>query len=812
MKKLYTIALSTALSFSGLTAWGQGVGINTDNSSPDASAMLDVKSTNKGVLIPRMTTAQRTAIAAPAQGLLVFDQTTNGFWYYDGASWQPFVAGADQDNQTLSYTGSTLTITNGNTVTIPNGDVTAVTAGTGLTGGGTTAALTINAVGDNGLTTNSDDIDLGGALNQLTTISQGANNMVFNLNGTGDFHIQDNGTNQFSVLDNGDLNADAGTFFVDASTNRVGLGVTAPRGKLDVNGDILFTGGLRNIETQDGDQSIQLDDANPVWAGETYNGVVRFHGDGNLAASKLEGGGLQLERRIQIKGGNPGAGKVLTSDANGLASWVTPTANTDNQSLTLAGNNLSIQNGNTVSLAGFLDNTDNQTLTYSGSTLTISGGNAVTIPNGDVTGVTAGTGLTGGGTAGSFTINAVGDNGLTTNANDIDLGGTLNQLTTITQGANNMVFNLNSTGDFHIQDNGTNQFSILDNGDLNADANTFFVDASTNRVGVLTTTPDDAFDVNGDIVLSGGVRHIETQATDQNIEIDDANPTWAGETYGGVTRFYGDGTLSRSKLEGGSLQLERRLQIKGGNPAAGRVLTSDATGLASWQDLSSINGIWSTVTANTHYEIASFALDAEIKYGNSDLNGNNFNVGNGVFWGTNPGEDTGIFTDGDQLILISPGDNDLIQFWEEDGHIKRAYIEQTGGQYFQTSDRNLKQNIQPVSNALSMIMQLNGYRYEHKLSEGDIAKGDKPVPTIGIMAQEVAAVAPELAKKCEQGHYLVNYSGLIPLLIEATKTQENRLQEQEEQLKSQAEQLAEQAELIQAMRAELDALKAKQQD
>jgi len=59
------------------------VGINSDNTSPDASAMLDVKSTTKGMLVPRMTTIQRAAITTPATGLLVFDETTGSFWYYD---------------------------------------------------------------------------------------------------------------------------------------------------------------------------------------------------------------------------------------------------------------------------------------------------------------------------------------------------------------------------------------------------------------------------------------------------------------------------------------------------------------------------------------------------------------------------------------------------------------------------------------------------------------------------------------------------------------------------------------------------------
>ncbi len=56
------------------------VGINTDNSPPDPSAMLDVKSTNKGVLIPRMTFAQRNAIQNPQVGLMVICTNCGAKW------------------------------------------------------------------------------------------------------------------------------------------------------------------------------------------------------------------------------------------------------------------------------------------------------------------------------------------------------------------------------------------------------------------------------------------------------------------------------------------------------------------------------------------------------------------------------------------------------------------------------------------------------------------------------------------------------------------------------------------------------------
>lgn len=63
----------------------QNVGISTDSSTPDNSAMLDVKSTEKGMLIPRMTMAQRNLIASPATGLLVYQTDgTSGFYFNQG--------------------------------------------------------------------------------------------------------------------------------------------------------------------------------------------------------------------------------------------------------------------------------------------------------------------------------------------------------------------------------------------------------------------------------------------------------------------------------------------------------------------------------------------------------------------------------------------------------------------------------------------------------------------------------------------------------------------------------------------------------
>ncbi len=75
------------------------VSINTDGSTPDASAMLDVKSTSSGLLIPRMSADDRDAIASPATGLLVYVTDDNNFYTYDGAQWVNLSTQSDEDWQ-----------------------------------------------------------------------------------------------------------------------------------------------------------------------------------------------------------------------------------------------------------------------------------------------------------------------------------------------------------------------------------------------------------------------------------------------------------------------------------------------------------------------------------------------------------------------------------------------------------------------------------------------------------------------------------------------------------------------------------------
>jgi hypothetical protein len=83
--------LTAILMITGLTLQAQTGNIGFGTINPDSSAMLDITSNSMGLLIPRMTSVERSAIVKPAKGLMVFDSTTVSFWYYNGNSWQQLV-------------------------------------------------------------------------------------------------------------------------------------------------------------------------------------------------------------------------------------------------------------------------------------------------------------------------------------------------------------------------------------------------------------------------------------------------------------------------------------------------------------------------------------------------------------------------------------------------------------------------------------------------------------------------------------------------------------------------------------------------
>ena len=100
-----------------------GIGITT----PHPSAMLDISSSNKGLLIPRMTQSQRDDIFSPATGLLIYQtDVTTGYYFYNGSTWDP-ISGSSATNYWSTPDGSNIYNNNPGRVTIGG-----ASSGTGL--------------------------------------------------------------------------------------------------------------------------------------------------------------------------------------------------------------------------------------------------------------------------------------------------------------------------------------------------------------------------------------------------------------------------------------------------------------------------------------------------------------------------------------------------------------------------------------------------------------------------------------------------------------------------------------------------------
>jgi len=319
-KQIYTLAVVLIM---GFTAQAQ-VGIGTPTPSP--SSMLDITSTTKGLLMPRMTTGQRTAIPSPATGLQVYDTTTNSFWYFNGTIWVNSGASVAQD---LRFIGSNNHITqdagignNGtsvgsgsNVIGIGAGTLIANTTGSinlgigtstlaaNTSGGGNTGigtqALTANTTGGfntalgylalQNNTTGSNNIAAGvQAGNNITT---GGNNIAI---GNGTAVVFPTGNNQLNIA-----NTIYGTGLTGGGAGFIGIGTGSPNAQLQlgntvVNRKLVLFDAFNNdhqfygLGVNSGSMRYQVDGTGSshifyaAASGTASNELMRVRGDGNV--------------------------------------------------------------------------------------------------------------------------------------------------------------------------------------------------------------------------------------------------------------------------------------------------------------------------------------------------------------------------------------------------------------------------------------------------------------------------------------------------------------------------------------------------
>lgn len=276
MKKLVSCLIVMFFLLANDVTNAQSVAINNDGAAPDSSAIVDIASRSKGLLIPRMNSNERNSIVVPAQGLLVFDTDMNNIFVYKGTGWTELGSSSGGSGY-WSSNGSNIYNTNA-------GDI-----GIGTSSPGTSLHIkrnneAVRIEGSNAYISFYDNSGIyKGYLWQGTDNNISLGTAVGNTTGRIEFH--NNGVLASSIDNTGSFQV----YGISASLKLNQNGITG--GELKVNGNNLEISARRVLNGAAGNLILQADDASGASTGNvgigTINPTYKLSVNGNVRAKEI---------------------------------------------------------------------------------------------------------------------------------------------------------------------------------------------------------------------------------------------------------------------------------------------------------------------------------------------------------------------------------------------------------------------------------------------------------------------------------------------------------------------------------------------
>lgn len=762
------------------------VSVNQDNSAPDPSAMLDVKSSDKGMLVPRMTTAQRTTISNPATGLLVFDTDDESFWYRDSGGWVRLISGWNLNGNAGTVDGTNFIGTTDNVAldfrvnnarglrleyaegidpdfgiinTAPNiiggfsGNTVAAWAyGATISGGGISGNInTISAefatIGG-GLNNTADGygaVVSGGQDNSASGGSSVGGGILNTASGGGAVvsgGLFNSATSSLSTVGGGEANmATAITATVAGGEDNIagGISSTVPGGSLNsAGGDYSLAAGRRAKIDAAHDGAFLFSDHNNVDFNSAAADEFAVRATGGVRfVTAIDGSGNPTQT-VRIDNTGTVSAAAFVGDGSGLTNLPSVADNLGNhtatQNLTLNGKWLSGDGGNE---GVFVDANGNVGIGKSPPTAPLNVFRA----------------------AGEHAIVHIEAAGSTSEARlELSkLGGVASAGIGYYPGNGFLRLRTNSSNHIVFEPNGLEAMRIEDGG----------------NVGIGTDNPDSKLDIRGDGKIM--ILKANTAGSSSYVEMSNAGGGLIGRIgadgtgFSGTNGLFSLGTWTNSDIGFFTNQTERMRILSSGKVTVGQGPTFGGGVLSARNDADNapVASIWNNGydpdnTDNPKHD------GLYIKAGR-DQN----NSANSVF------------------ILFQRPDGTTI------GGVKQ--INANNVSYENTSDIRLKTNIQPTRFSVADLMKIAVRDYEYKDEPGEVFTG--------YLAQQLYEVFPNAVtpggRDAKTDPWMVDYSKLTPLLTKAVQDQQKTIEAQEKRISELENQLAQQSADIEAIKAAL---------